>query len=417
MNCKNAWNQTFILESINKSFYDTDFKKHRKQLLLDTELSKMPETMPAVERISKIKDEEAEISKLNVEMQKLREVIRVIDANKILHVRNIQLIKTGKNEKVERRAFVMQCPSNDCRGYLSTQYKCDLCKLYTCPDCNELIGHNKTDEHICNEDSKKSAELIKKETKPCTTCGTRIFKISGCDQMWCPECQVGFSWTTGKIATGVIHNPHFYQHQRAQAGGAAPRNPGDVLCGGLCNFTQLRSQILNKYTNEKGRQEFTECHRFAAHITHNELVLCRERVRDLTNRETLRVQYLMKEKTKEELSAAIFRQDNTRRKYTEMLHIYELLSVVAIEGFRALITSMSIDATFNMEADKFMRDYKALCIYCNEQFAEISAVFSNVMIQIDTNAKFSVKKKKFTIAEVQKMRSKSGGAGGSTDPV
>ena len=41
----------------------------------------------------------------------------------------------------------MACPNNDCRGYLSTQYKCELCILYTCHDCLEIIGHNKTDEH------------------------------------------------------------------------------------------------------------------------------------------------------------------------------------------------------------------------------------------------------------------------------
>ena len=78
----------------------------------------------------------------------------------------------------------MPCPNNDCRGFLSSQYKCEICKLYTCPHCHDIIGHSKQDEHVCQPDSLKSAELIKKETKPCPTCGIRIFKISGCDQMW-----------------------------------------------------------------------------------------------------------------------------------------------------------------------------------------------------------------------------------------
>lgn len=418
MNCKKAWSQKFILENTNKAFYDNDYRKHRKKLLLETELSKMPETMPAVERISKIKEEETHITKLNAQISEFRKAIAEIEKEKSVHSRAMLRLKSGKEVKDERRAFVMPCPSNDCRGYLSTQYKCDLCKLYTCPDCNEIIGHNKTDEHTCNEDSKKSAELIKKDTKPCPTCGTRIFKISGCDQMWCTECQVGFSWTTGKIATGVIHNPHFYQHQRAQnGGGAAPRNPGDVLCGGLCTFNTLRVNILNRYPDFKGRQEFTDCHRFVAHITYHELVNCREKVRTLSNHEDLRVQYLMKEKTKEELSSAVFRQDNTRRKYMEMLHIYELLSVVAIEGFRTLCDSGSVNPAFLREANKFMRDYKALCKYCNEQLAEISAVFSNVMLQVDTDANFAMRREKFTIADVQKMKEKNGKAGCSTDPM
>jgi hypothetical protein len=117
-----------------------------------------------------------------------------------------------------------------------------------CPDCFEIIGHNKEIDHVCKEDNLKSAELIKKETKGCPKCGVRIFKISGCDQMWCTECKVAFSWNTGKIVVdGVIHNPHFYQYmQNNNTGGVgvgvgvAPRNPGDVLCGGLLSIHNLK---------------------------------------------------------------------------------------------------------------------------------------------------------------------------------
>ena len=436
MNCKKAWSQKFVLESINRSFYDTDYKNHRKQLLLDTELSKMPETMAAAERYSRIKVEEAEIAKLNLETKKLREQMAAIETKRQTHNTAIRVLKTGGDpNKAERRAFIMPCPNNDCRGYLSTQYKCELCKLYTCPDCNELIGHNKTDEHTCNEDSKKSAELIKKETKPCTSCGTRIFKISGCDQMWCPECQVAFSWKTGKIDNGVVHNPHFYNHQRAQnAGGAPPRNPGDVVCGGICSFYELRRSVLMNCTSVIVREELTNCHRFAAHITHNDLEICRNRVRELTNNEELRVLYLNKEKTKDELKTIVFRNDNMRKKLMETLHIYELLSVVAIDGLNALCASMTGKSLVTVKAgnvkvdeeiNEFLRTYKVLCRYCNLQMAEISTIFSNVVLQIETENKFMMQKKKFSLASVQKMRDemelvdkkKTAGGGCSTDPV
>ena len=429
MNCKKAWSQKFVLDSINRTFYDTDYKKHRQHLLLDTELSKMPETMAAAERYSQIKSEEVEITKLNAQVKKLREEIAKLDSRKTKHYRAIQVLKTGGDLKklTERRAFIMPCPNNDCRGYLSTQYKCELCKLYTCPDCHELVGHNKTDEHTCNEDSKKSAEMIKKETKPCSTCGTRIFKISGCDQMWCPECQVAFSWNTGKIDTGLVHNPHFYQHQQTQnGGGAAPRNPGDIVCGGLCAFHQLRSLVLDKCSSLSIREEVIQCHRFVAHITHHELVVCRGRVRELTNNEALRVQYLTKEKTKDELKTIIFRNDKMRKKQMETLHIYEILSVVAIEGFNALCSSQAlIRSTFDKEIDEFLRNYKALCQYCNIQLAEISIIFSNVVMQINIDNKFEMKRQRFTLTGAQKLREEtekngkktSEGAGCSTDSL
>ena len=88
----------------------------------------------------------------------------------------------------------------------SRKIKCCICILYTCPDCLTIIGENKNEEHKCDENSVKSAEMIKKDTRPCPTCGERIFKIEGCDQMFCTAprkdgsgfCETPFSWKTGK---------------------------------------------------------------------------------------------------------------------------------------------------------------------------------------------------------------------------
>ena len=126
-----------------------------------------------------------------------------------------------------------------------SSYKCEVCKLFTCPDCFEVIGYSKEEHHECKEDNLKSAEMIKKETKGCPKCGVRIFKISGCDQMWCTECKVAFSWNTGKIVlNGQIHNPHYYnylQQTEGGVGGAAPRNPGDIVCGGVIPYYSFNS--------------------------------------------------------------------------------------------------------------------------------------------------------------------------------
>jgi hypothetical protein len=248
MNCKNQWTSKFMVESLNRSYIDNDYKKHRKNLLAEREISRTSELMVLVERTKLVEDETKELHLMMNEFEDLRKMVNTMRIK--IGEKNMRIfrIRNGEHaEKDERKKFIMPCPGDDCKGYLSSHYKCELCKLYVCPDCFEVIGYNKEDAlHVCKEDNLKSAELIKKETKGCPKCGVRIFKISGCDQMWCTECKVAFSWNTGKIVVdGAIHNPHFYQYmQNNNTGGVgvgvAPRNPGDVLCGGLLSIHNLK---------------------------------------------------------------------------------------------------------------------------------------------------------------------------------
>ena len=110
----------------------------------------------------------------------------------------------------EKKKFIRPCKTEDCRGFLSSGYKCEICETFTCPKCLDVLGPDKNVEHTCKESDVKSAELIRKETKPCPSCGFRISKISGCPQMWCTECHTAFNWKTGFKETGTVHNPHFY---------------------------------------------------------------------------------------------------------------------------------------------------------------------------------------------------------------
>ena len=111
--------------------------------------------------------------------------------------------------------------------------KCGICESTTCKDCNEIIED--VDEHECNQEAVASMKLINKDTKPCPSCGTMIHKVSGCNQMWCPDCQNAFDWRTGNVERGVIHNPHYYQYMQNNPETAQRRNHGDFECGGMPN--------------------------------------------------------------------------------------------------------------------------------------------------------------------------------------
>lgn len=390
MNCKKSWNQDFITMNLNRSFVSKEYKESRMDLLLDKEMSKMPQTMEAAQRERDIEKEREEIMNIEDNIEELNKQITLLNKKKRKSREKIfQLRNNTKDGSEEKKKFIMPCPGNDCRGFLSSQYKCEMCNKYTCPKCLVIIGPNKNCDHICNEDMVKSAELIKQETKPCPSCGTRISKISGCNQMWCTNCHVAFSWNSGKIDNGPVHNPHFYEYQKTvDINGIAPRNPGDIVCGGMCNIYELRASISSKfvvkttfYKNnyfviQKLIHEIKSLHRVGIHISEVSLPYYRYQGRDVDHNESLRVEYILKKKTKEELRNTIYQRDYNRQKNKEILYILELINVSLIEMFAQIVKSTNNGTTFIEELLNYLEQFKSLVKYCNEQLETISVSYN-----------------------------------------
>ena len=144
----------------------------------------------------------------------------------------MRVMIVGRNVEMEKRAFVRACPHDACKGFLSTAWKCGLCENWTCPTCHEVKGPEKDAAHTCDPNNVATAELLARDSRNCPKCAAGIFKINGCDQMWCTQCHTAFSWRTGRVETHMVHNPHYYEYQRAH-GTPLPRAVGDVPCGGF----------------------------------------------------------------------------------------------------------------------------------------------------------------------------------------
>ena len=128
MNCKNQWDHKFLVESLNKSYIENDYRRHRKQLLVDREISRTPELMNLVHRVSVLEEEEKQLQLLISEHTEARkyfnELTRKVQDQRL----KIYRIKNGEDAgKDERRKFIMPCPADNCKGYLSSQYKCEVC--------------------------------------------------------------------------------------------------------------------------------------------------------------------------------------------------------------------------------------------------------------------------------------------------
>ena len=198
--CAKEWSRKFLRENFTNVFLTSKYKQHLENVLFDQEKALMPGTQHLVE----------EKAVKNIMRKQLRELCLLIDdlssQKRDLERQINHGIDTQKHEKAH---FVRQCPANGCRGFLSTQWKCGICEQWSCPECHELKGPNRDCEHTCDPNNIETAKMLAKDSKPCPKCQSLIFKISGCDQMWCTQCHTAFSWKTGKLENN-IHNPHFY---------------------------------------------------------------------------------------------------------------------------------------------------------------------------------------------------------------
>jgi len=197
MGCKVGWTDAFCSKTLG-GFMHGQYRKYTKELLWDMEKARMPETMPAVERTLKLRKMVEDARKMEIQVREALQVYNNIRDMHIILKRNIDHgnVDGSSKEQMEskKKQFTRACPVDGCTGFLSSQWKCGICENWTCKECLEVIGKDKEAEHICNPDILASAQLLKKETKPCPSCSAAIYKISGCDQMWCTQCKIPFSW-------------------------------------------------------------------------------------------------------------------------------------------------------------------------------------------------------------------------------
>ena len=282
--CKKIWSGEFLASSTSHNFHNNKYRKRRAQLLLEREKSMLPGTQELVQQEKLRLEIDEKIADIKNENAMYRLLIRKNkeEIDRLLH-------KTNFPEKSRKKVFTRSCPVKECRGFLSTSFKCGTCLTYSCKSCHLPKSSKEDEEHKCDPDLVKTVELIESDTKQCPGCATPIYKISGCDQMYCVTCHTPFSWTSGKIETGVIHNPHYYQMQRALNGGVAPRNRGDVRCGGPPNFWSVSDQFKRAKIKF---HDLEEAHRMINHINIVVIPHFPNHMGDMDN-SSLRVQYLM----------------------------------------------------------------------------------------------------------------------------
>ena len=397
MQCKKIFTRDFLSDNCTKLFLTTTLKTHRENVLLDREKSLIPETQPYVvlEKEKKklyalartVEQEKLELIKQkDNEIQKLYRVVSdlvIIDGQVVSRNQaggNQAGGSQAKDKEIVRKKFIRKCPITDCKGFLSSRWKCGLCETDICNKCNEErldCELNDEGEHLCKPENVASMELLNKDTKPCPCCGTMICKISGCDLMWCPDCHSAFSWNKGTIEKGINHNPHYYEYMRSQNGGVMPRNPLDIPCGGEGALVDLYAIRARLGTIQQPTLALVyNIHNVITHIQHNEL-----RMVQVNNEEyarSLRVMYLMGNMSDENFKKTLQQNEKNREKLRDFRNIFQMFSDVGSDLFRQFINSNKTGNALQKFVEEQLILFDNLIKYFNENLKKTGNIYKCV---------------------------------------
>jgi hypothetical protein len=388
MSCRKGWDTGVLNKCMTNTFLSTKFRQHRKDTLLDREKSLLPQTQPDVARCIADRERKALIDNLTERKKLIRLEVVEIDKN----IRDIQ--RSGnivRETGLDGGRMTRKCPIENCRGFLAGNWMCGICETQICKECNEEKG----DEHVCDQNNVETMKLLKKDSKPCPSCGTIITKIDGCDQMWCtqPSCHAAFSWRTGQKVFGIIHNPHFIQF--SMENGTNDRNPMDLPCGGLPNivdyFNNVRrySEAVSKLPGKDFTNPFTLPIRCMRHIMVEELNHYNVTdVRDLNA--DLRVRYLMNEITDNGMASTVINRDTARAK-KKAFHDIVVMTLHTGTDITNVLNALISDRgkPYSVTAiDDQLLTMKKLRQYANSQFKRVGDLYKCKYPRIDMSWEF-----------------------------
>ena len=393
MSCSKAFSRMYLQEIMPTTWIKGTFTRERESILMEREKSMIPDTMPWVEAESEARKQETVIRELAEKATALREQIAAIHGEINARNQNITLLREGQiSEKSRTKRFIVKCP--ECPAFVNKDGKCSSCSTRICMHCRDKLvlreGQSGTVDdimiieppapvqdgedaqeritednpehpdhredvqyHKCDADTLATARMIETDTKPCPKCGNRIHKIEGCDQMFDPHCGTAFSWRTGQIVTGIIHNPHYFQWQR-ENNGAVRRTPGDVLCGGPPGSIDILDTLgwvpnswewIRVFKSRKGlmhpgctktmddvnlqfcedmlsRFRLCQTGRILMHIQNVELPSLQTNWDQTTNR-TSRIKYVMNELSEEQFRRDLAHKERMMEKNREIQQVFD----------------------------------------------------------------------------------------------
>jgi len=397
MVCSKKMSYTFVREKVPVTWANKEYLNMRTKHLLSREKSLLPDSQQDAldeldrrERVKKIEEIQVSIHEYERIITKLRR-----------QQRELYNVPLRKEQVVTRR----RCPEEECQGFLKSDWECGLCKLKCCSQC----GVKKEENHTCDEETKASFQVIKTDTRPCPKCAIPIHKWEGCNQMYCTQCSCMFDYRTGRLETGLFHNPHYFEaiengtiqgRDNNQAGGCRVINQYNFLyslrkwkkCEPKMRFEVISNMLRlvnhiddytlrNHYTNENNDAE------------------CRKMRRD----------FLLKELDEKDWFRVLKIIEKSRERNTEirqvlelfkdvgrdiLLNIQEVMMAIYNQSYweerpRDIIVNEQVIEDPTEYVFKQVNEFLKFKDFCNDKFIKIEHLFKNKAPEISPDLNVS----------------------------
>lgn len=357
MNCRKIWMREFVLKNFNQRW----FMSHIGRLIVENEKMLLPGIQEEVCYITRINEITKEISLTPTNAQlnrkyKGEERDNVLKA-KSEHITSLRMEQRrlkeltytygSSNESIIKKTttkvvkYIFKCPK-DCRGFVSDEYICGTCNGEVCDRCHLPVLKD-APRHKCNKDDIKSAQFILQDSKACPKCMVLISRISGCNDMFCTQCNTPFDWNTLTIHTGFNSNPHYFEYLSSIG---AEHNPNieRIACGEVPGPIEFTQRALRMTSASKINSLLNYIYQQMTHI--NRALMPRYRIDRVKDNIDLRIQFMMGEFDEDEWA---YKLKNRERKRMKIKAISDLLrmTVTVLEDFVRQVYSFPHDEWFD----------------------------------------------------------------------
>lgn len=367
MNCNTDWTKSFLRETFTDTFIKGDLRQHQSKILYQQQIAMLPATQPAVERHNLL-------NRYKTEIDDVYRQIKELEDRKHILLQDVRILKSGGGiAQNESSSFQHKCCDPECRGFVSSAWKCGVCNKFSCSKCHELKGATtaEIEAHECNPDTVQTVQLLRSDTKPCPSCGIYIHKTEGCDQMFCVSCKQLWSWRTGRIEENG-HNPHYLQWKRSR--GEMARDPADIQCGREIDWRVIHRISALWQQKNIDPAVGVRIHRMAESLIHvrmHDIPTIRRKAETQTDLEKIRIQYMLKEISDSHFQTRIFQIQRNAAVFTQVIDLLGAVLNAGTDILYRLIDTLDKKTAPTKQIEAFLEELHALQRYANECLKDI----------------------------------------------